>query len=90
MGHRLCATISDDPEMEEALFPAKGANRATSKGGGKSKTEYHFLLVERICKDHPKYKDAFALAKTPAQKRVWGNKAKNALKRHVVLFCTPR
>lgn len=64
-------------------FPPKGANRSTSKGGGKKKTEHNLILYDHTFKNHPKYWPSYALAKTKAQKTAYCLKVKNQLKQYV-------
>lgn len=75
----------DDKQIKQALFPSPGPNASGSKGGGKPKTEYHYIIAQRMFMNHPKYGDAFKKVKEAEGKegvklrRLWGNKIKNWL-----------
>lgn len=69
MTFTMLNAIEDNPDISDALFPGKGANRSTTKGGGKKKTEFHQMLCDHTFKDHPEYGAAYALAKTKAVSR---------------------
>lgn len=76
----LLNVIEDSEEIKAALFPPKGANQSTSKGGGKRKTEFHWQICQLLFEGHTKYGLAFALVDGKKQQSVWGTKIKNHLK----------
>lgn len=78
----LLTALTDNPEIQQALYPDVGANVSTSRGGGKPKTDHQWELCVCVFKNHPKYGAAFALAKTKAQRTTWTNKIKNHLRRY--------
>lgn len=80
----LLTAITDNPEIQQALYPDAGANVSTSRGGGKPKTDYQWELCVCVFTNHPKYSASFALAKTKGQRMTWTNKIKNHLRRCVL------
>jgi hypothetical protein len=82
----LIAAITEDPDIKQGLFPSPGANSSSAKGGGKTKTEWHWRLCDVLFSQHPDYAAAFSLAKNatgkPAakQRANWANKIKNRIK----------
>ena len=86
LSEALIAAITDDLKIKQALFPSPGSNISGSKGGGKPKTEYHWILCQTLFTDHPSYGEAFQKVldcaeakKAAALRKVWGNKIKNWL-----------
>ena len=73
------AAITNDPLIKQGLFPSPGTNVSTSKGGGKPKTDHHYMVTVAIFGEHDVYKDTFKLAKGPKEKAVWGKKVKNCI-----------
>jgi hypothetical protein len=59
LNEALISAITDDRKIKQALFLPPGSNVSSSKGGGKPKTEYHWLLCQILFMDHPTYQDAF-------------------------------
>jgi nitrate reductase assembly molybdenum cofactor insertion protein NarJ len=55
-------------------------NISVSQGGSKPKTDYQWMLAQRLSENHEKYKDVFASVKTMADKANWQRKIKNCLK----------
>jgi len=87
LSEALITAITDDRKIKQALFPSPGSNVSSSKGGGKPKTEYHWILCQLLFTDHPSYGEAFKKVldcddgpkKATALRRLWGNKIKNRL-----------
>ena len=85
MSDLLISTIMEDRQIKQALFPSPGPNSSSSKGGGKPKTEHHYVIAQIMFTDHQKYGDAFRKAEEAEGKegvklrRLWGNKIKNRL-----------
>jgi hypothetical protein len=86
LNEALISAITDDRKIKQALFPSPGSNVSSSKGGGKPKTEYHWLLCQILFTDHPTYQDAFQkvlecsdVKRAAALRRLWANKIKNQL-----------
>lgn len=82
----LITAISEDADVMRGLFPGPGANTSTTNGGGKKKTEFHFMLAVAIFADHEEYGADFARieqAKSRKQKsalrQTWTGKIKNKL-----------
>jgi hypothetical protein len=75
----------EDKKIKQALFLSPGPNASSSKGGGKPKTEHHYVIAQIMFTDHPKYGDAFQRTEEAKGKegvklrRLWGNKIKNCL-----------
>ena len=51
------AAITNDPLIKQGLFPSPGTNVSTSKGGGKPKTNHHYMVTVAIFGEHNVYKD---------------------------------
>ncbi|KIL54793.1 hypothetical protein M378DRAFT_182413 [Amanita muscaria Koide BX008] len=77
----LITILEEDQAIRQGLFPVPGANISVSQGGSKPKTDYQWMLAQRLFESHDKYKDAFALVQTPADKANWQRKIKNRIKR---------
>ncbi|KAJ8508237.1 hypothetical protein ONZ45_g9461 [Pleurotus djamor] len=77
----LLNAIESNPKIRQGLFPAPGANKSHSEGGGKRKTEWHWELADTIFADHPNYKEQWTKVLTgrPALQRAWALKIKNRL-----------
>ncbi|KAF8158711.1 hypothetical protein BJ912DRAFT_866509, partial [Pholiota molesta] len=73
----LINTINDDAEIKQGLFPSPGND--TRFGKGKPKSDHHWAIASSLFRDHPKYKETFSRATTPAQKATWATKIKNRL-----------
>jgi len=93
LSETLITVITDDRKIKQALFPSPGSNVSGSKGGGKPKTEYHWMICQILFKDHPSYGKAFQKVldctetkKAAALRRLWGNKIKNRLVKYVRQF----
>ena len=67
----------------EGLFPSPGGNQLVSKGGSRSKTDYHWALARHIFEDDEEYGLFFNRATSSAEKKAWGRKIKNRLQRCV-------
>ncbi|KAI0753035.1 hypothetical protein C8Q80DRAFT_1267475 [Daedaleopsis nitida] len=78
----LLSAITDQLNIQNALYPPPGANTSTVKGGGKKKTEHHWLLCKAIFANHPEYKDVFAQVnvKKASERSKWSTKIKNRLR----------
>jgi F0F1-type ATP synthase alpha subunit len=77
----LISILEEDEVIRQGLFPVPGANISVSQGGSKPKTDYQWMLAQRLFENHEKYRDMFALVQTPADKANWQRKIKNRLKR---------
>ena len=77
----LIAILEEDQVIRQGLFPVPGANISVSQGGSKPKTDYQWMLAQKLFENHEKYKDVFALIQTTADKANWQLKIKNRLKR---------
>ena len=75
----LISAITDDPIIKQGLFPSPGAHVSTSKGGGKPKTNHHYVVALVIFSEHSIYHDMFNLMMGPKEKAVWGKKIKNQI-----------
>lgn len=80
--------IRENTNIQNILFPGKGENVSTTKGGGKPKTEGHWLLAQAVFGDDEKYRAALKACKAKKDKEKWMNKIKNKLKQYDVH--TPR
>ncbi|KAJ6624125.1 hypothetical protein B0H10DRAFT_1943330 [Mycena sp. CBHHK59/15] len=74
---RLITAIEDDPIIRSSLFPPIGS---TKLSGGKPKSNLQYKLATLLFAKHPEYKDAFARAVKPKQKKSFYTKVKNKLK----------
>ncbi|TBU27894.1 hypothetical protein BD311DRAFT_362035 [Dichomitus squalens] len=81
----LMAAITDDKEIETALFPKVGPNQSTQNGGGKPKTDHYWELCKALFTDHPEHGATFALALKGGKRErgPWTTKIKNRLRRMV-------
>ncbi|KAH8115354.1 hypothetical protein DFH11DRAFT_1877111 [Phellopilus nigrolimitatus] len=78
----LIAAILENELIKKGLFPPPGANASTKNGGGKVKTDFHFMLAHEVFgAEGCVYADAFLRAKTKKEKDVWARKIKNRMKR---------
>jgi hypothetical protein len=76
----LIMILEEDQVIRQGLFPVPGANISLSQGG-KPKTDYQWMLAQKLFEDHEKYKDVFSSVQTLADKATWQRKIKNRLKR---------
>jgi hypothetical protein len=83
----------EDKQIKQALFPSPGPNTSSSKGGGKPKTEHHYVIAQIMFTDHLKYCDAFQKVEDATEgkegiklRHLWGNKSKNRLVKYVTLY----
>lgn len=70
--------IEEDDDMKAKLFPPVGPN--PRKQGGLPKTDFQYLLAQKVFENHPQYGPVIARVKTPAQKKPWITKIKNRIK----------
>ncbi|KAF8815098.1 hypothetical protein BYT27DRAFT_7080741, partial [Phlegmacium glaucopus] len=77
----LITILEEHQAIKQGLFPVPRANVSVSQGGSKPKTDYQWMLAQKLFENHEKYKDVFALVKTPADRANWQRKIKNCLKR---------
>ncbi|KAF7965124.1 hypothetical protein HWV62_45549, partial [Athelia sp. TMB] len=82
----LITHITDDRVIKQALFPSPGSSASYAKGGGKPKTEYHWMLAKLLFTGHKSYGDAFRIAleckenkRGACLRKLWSNKIKNRL-----------
>ncbi|KAJ7838390.1 hypothetical protein B0H14DRAFT_3700178 [Mycena olivaceomarginata] len=73
---KLITAIEEGDEIRASLFPPVGANKLS---GGKKKSEYQYQLAKILFAAHPKFKEAFAQAKTAKEKKPWYLKIKNRI-----------
>ena len=90
LSESLITIITDDQTIKQALFPSPGSNSSSSKGGGKPKTEFHWMICKLLFTNHSVYSEAFKKVelcnnakKKAALRRTWGNKIKNRLVKYV-------
>lgn len=76
----LIAILEEDEVIRQGLFPVPGANISVFQGGSKPKTDYQWMLAQRLFENHEKYKDVFASIQSTADKANWQRKIKNRLK----------
>jgi hypothetical protein len=76
----LITILEENQTVRQGLFPVPGATILVSQGG-KPKTDYQWMLAQRLFENHVKYKDIFASVQTPADKGNWQRKIKNRLNR---------
>lgn len=62
--------LEEDQAIRQGLFPVPGANIPLALGG-KPKTDYQWMLAQKLFEDHEKYKDVFASVQTLADKTIW-------------------
>ena len=86
MTWKLVNSIVDDKSIKEGLFPSPGGNQSVSKGGSRSKADYHWALARHIFEDDEEYGPFFNRATSSADKKAWGRKIKNRLQRCVILY----
>jgi hypothetical protein len=67
----------DDAEVKQGLFPMPGANLSLSKGGSKTKSDYHWTLANIIFEDHPVLGPE--ILSDNADRKFWQLKVKNRL-----------
>jgi hypothetical protein len=77
----LITAITDNDTIKQGLFPGRGGNVSTAKGGGKKKIDHQYKLAKALFSDHEKYRDAFSLAKDAKEKNQWAMRIKNRLGR---------
>lgn len=79
----LLTAITDEPDIQDALYPPPGPNASTAHGGGKRKTDHHWTICKTLFTDHPQYGTAFKLALDgrAADRKRWTRKIKNRLTR---------
>lgn len=77
----LIAAITDDDTVKQGLFPGRGGNASTARGGGKKKIDHQYEVAKALFSEHEKYGDAFKLAQDTKQKNLWATKIKNRLGR---------
>ncbi|KAJ6621016.1 hypothetical protein B0H10DRAFT_1945654 [Mycena sp. CBHHK59/15] len=73
----MVTSIEEDPLMRASLFPPIGSIK---QEGVKPKSDYQYRLAVILFSEHELYKDAFAKALIPKQKKAWFRKIKNRLK----------
>ncbi|GLB44053.1 hypothetical protein LshimejAT787_1502370 [Lyophyllum shimeji] len=87
---KLIASITDDKDIKQGLYPSPGAHASTAYGGGKSKTDWHWDVAVLVFESHPKYgpsiKPALDAQKNDPKmasklRNSWAKKIKNRLKR---------
>ncbi|KAF8056604.1 hypothetical protein FPV67DRAFT_1714403 [Lyophyllum atratum] len=87
---KLIASITDDKDIKQGLFPSPGAHASTTHGGGRSKTDWHWDLAVLVFEAHAKYGPSIQAVvdaqktnpKTASKLRnAWAEKIKNRLKR---------
>jgi hypothetical protein len=82
----LITAITDNDGIRQGLFPGRGGNASTAKGGRKKKIDHQFDLAKALFADHDKYREAFATAQDSKQRTVWATKIKNRLGRSVPIL----
>ena len=75
----LITILEEDQIIRQGLFPVPGAIIPVSQGG-KPKTDYQWMLAQKLFENHVKYKDIFASVQT-VDKGNWQRKIKNRLNR---------
>lgn len=82
---KLLTAITDDLDIQNALFPPPGSNASTKHGGGKRKADHHWELCKMIFTGHPEYGPTFESIKSgdAGERRRWSSKIKNRLQRYV-------
>ncbi|KAF8224449.1 hypothetical protein L208DRAFT_1109004, partial [Tricholoma matsutake] len=76
----LITILEEHQAIRQGLFPVPGANVTISQGGSKPKTDYQWMLAQKLFENHEKYKDVSASVQMPADKANWQRKIKNHLK----------
>ncbi|KAH6885555.1 hypothetical protein BKA70DRAFT_1467350 [Coprinopsis sp. MPI-PUGE-AT-0042] len=84
---KLIQVVSDNTNIRRGLYPEKGQNVATSKGGGQPKTHWHWEVAKGVFTNDADFSEAFALALLPGPsatksnplQQKWGKKIKNRL-----------
>ncbi|KAJ7787633.1 hypothetical protein B0H14DRAFT_3505242 [Mycena olivaceomarginata] len=79
---KLITAIEEGDEIRASLFSPVGANKLS---GGKKKSEYQYQLAKILFAAHPKFKEAFAQAKTAKEKKPWYLKIKNRIDTRAVV-----
>jgi hypothetical protein len=74
---KLVHGIVDNAKVRQGLFPMPGANLSLSKGGSKTKSDYHWTLANIIFKDHPVL--GLEIKADNADRKFWQLKVKNRL-----------
>ncbi|KJA12827.1 hypothetical protein HYPSUDRAFT_152228, partial [Hypholoma sublateritium FD-334 SS-4] len=84
----LLNAIWGDTDIKQGLYPSPGGKMTAVKSGGNKKTVWQWKLAVLIFKDHPSYREAFALTLNMRNQRTaakmqsaWAEKIKNRLKR---------
>ncbi|KAF8232600.1 hypothetical protein L208DRAFT_1271109, partial [Tricholoma matsutake] len=77
----LITILEEDQAIRQGLFPVPGVNISVLQGRSKPKTDYQWMVAQRLFENHEKYKDVFASVKTMVDKANWQHKIKNHLKR---------
>ncbi|PPQ74563.1 hypothetical protein CVT24_004355 [Panaeolus cyanescens] len=83
---KLLDGMTQYPEMKHGIFPPKGQNASTAKGGGKPKSHWYFLLATHIFAEDPIHKKAFEATQIQgkagtAAKKEWIRRVKNRVSR---------
>jgi hypothetical protein len=75
----LITAITNDSRIKQGLFPGRGGNVSTAKGGGKKKIDHQYELAKALFSKHERYGDAFKLPHDSKQKILWATKIKNRI-----------
>jgi hypothetical protein len=67
----------NNAEVKQGLFPMPGASLSLSKGGSKTKSDYHWTLANIIFEDHPVLGPEIKADNTDC--KFWQLKVKNRL-----------
>ncbi|KAF8958631.1 hypothetical protein BDZ97DRAFT_1761996 [Flammula alnicola] len=73
---KLINSILEDGEVKQGLFPAPGANLSLSKGGSKTKSDYHWTLANLVFEDTSL---GSLITAKDVDKKFWQLKIKNRL-----------
>ncbi|CAK5263855.1 unnamed protein product [Mycena citricolor] len=79
---RIIANIKEIAVIKNGLFPSRGPNVSTARGGGKKKAAHYFSLAKLVLGVEPEYKKAIEeaeKAKLAGERNFWGNKIKNRI-----------
>ena len=85
MTWKLVNGIGDNEEIKQGLYPSSGGNASLSKGGSKTKADYHWALAEYIFESEPDYRQAIQDASkdnAAGERWIWGLKVKNRVQRY--------
>jgi len=64
----LITILEEHQTIRQGLFPVPGVNISVPQGGSKPKTDYWWMLAQKLFENHEKYKDVFTSVKTPVDK----------------------